>query len=218
MAKEPLTPEERLLQVIDNPQAARPRALARLTRGAPFLGSVSLWVTTKLKSSRDGAQPLVTLRMINRILMVVAGVLAMAWVIDFASLRSQYHERLETVERTQLAAPTQAKSVSLPLLEFSDVLDQAKQRNIFTLVPPTPTAQAPVELTKDLLPYLSDLKLVGIIWSDNPQAMIEQSKEDKTSLVGKGEVIGRFRIKEIQKNKIILGPENGGSDQQWELQ
>ena len=213
MAQDKLTPEEKLLRVIDNPQSAKPGALARLR--APSVSGLMLRVTAMLKGPRAGSHPLVTLRMANRLLIGMAALLTLIWVIDFFSTQSQYEARLEMVERTQLVAPTQTKSVSLPSLDFSTVLDQAKQRNMFTLIPPKANEPVKVEAAEDLTPYVNELKLVGVIWSDNPQAMIEQTKEGKTLLLGKGEKVGQFRIKDILKDKVILGLETG--DQTWEL-
>lgn len=213
MAKDQLTPEERLLRVIDNPQGAKPGAFGRLR--APSASGLLLWVTARLKGPQ-ASHPLVTLRMVNRGLVAVGALLTVAWAIDFFSMQSQYQARLEMVERTQLVAPTQTKTISLPSLDFSDVLVQSTQRNVFTLVPPKVEAPAPPpKEVEDLTPQANDLKLVGVIWSETPQAMIEQAKEGKTSLVSKGEGIGPFRVKEILKDKVVLGLETG--EQTWEL-
>lgn len=216
MSHDRLTPEERLLRVIDNPQAAKGHPLARLTRGTSSLGGMMLSVAAALKGSKPGTQPLLTLRMVNRMLVVLGALVTLIWMIDFFSIRSQYVARLEMVERTQLIAPTQTRGTSLPMLEFGQVLEEAAQRNPFTFLPPKAEAQAPAApVVEDLTPQLDDLKLVGIIWSDNPQAMIEQTKEGKTSLVGKGETIGPFRVKEILKDRVVVGRDSG--DQEWEL-
>ena len=217
MSKDRLTPEEKLLQVIDNPAAAKPQgALGRLRRqaSASSLG-MGRWLD-RLRSDRPGSGPMVTLRMVNRGLAIISGVLAVAWLADFLILRSEFLTRLEMVERTQLIAPTQVKGPSLPNLDFADVLERTKARNVFTFVPPkveTPAPAAPV--VEDLGPYVAQLKLVGIIWSDNPQAMIEQTKEGKTYLLGTGEMIGPLRIKNILREKVLLVSQTG--DHEWEL-
>lgn len=217
MAKDRLTPEEKLLQVIDNPAAAKKRgALERLGRQASAWSLGMSWVLDRLRGGRPGSGPMVTLRMINRGLAIICGVLALAWLADFFALRSQFLTRLDMVERTQLIAPTQTKGPSLPTLDFADVLEHAKARNIFTFVSPKVETSAPAApVAEDLSPYVAELKLVGVIWSDNPQAMIEQTKEGKTYLLGRGEKIGSLRIKKILKEKVLLGPETG--DKEWEL-
>ncbi|MBI4323403.1 MAG: hypothetical protein HY596_03915 [Candidatus Omnitrophica bacterium] len=216
--KDRLTPEEKLLQVIDNPAAAKPRGtLGRLGRRASAWSLGMGWVLDRLRGGRPGSGPVVTLRMVNRGLAIIGGVLALAWLADFFALRSEFLTRLEMVERTQLIAPTQTKGASLPTLDFAGVLERARARNIFTFLPPkteTPAPAAPV--VEDLSPYVAELKLVGIIWSDNPQAMIEQTKEEKTYLLGTGEKIGPLRIKKILREKVLLGPQTG-EEEEWEL-
>ena len=217
MSKDRLTPEEKLLQVIDNPAAAKPQgALGRLRRqaSASSLG-MGRWLD-RLRSDRPGSGPMVTLRVVNRGLAIISGVLALAWLADFLVLRSEFLTRLEMVERTQLIAPTQMKAPSLPTLDFADVLEHTKARNIFTFVPHKVETPAPAaSVVEDLSPYVAELKLVGIIWSDNPQAMIEQTKEEKTYLLGTGEMIGPLRIKNILREKVLLVSQTG--DHEWEL-
>ena len=217
MSKDRLTPEEKLLQVIDNPSGAKKLGvLGRLGRQASIPSLGMGWLLARLRGGRPGSGPVVTLRMVNRGLMIIGGVLALAWLADFSILRNEFLTRLEIVERTQLIAPTQIKALSLPTLDFADVLDHAKARNIFTFVPAkveTPVVVAPV--VEDLSPYVAELKLVGIIWSSNPQAMIEQTKEGKTYLLATGELIGSLRIKEILKEKVVLATQTG--DHEWEL-
>ncbi len=209
-----MTPEEKLLQVIDNPAKAQKQgALERLGRQASGWSLGMTWVLDRLRGGRPGSGPMVTLRMVNRGLAIIGGVLALAWLADFFALRSEFLTRLEMVERTQLIAPTQTRGSSLPGLDLADVLEHAKARNVFTFLPPKVETSAPA--VEDLRPYVAELKLVGIIWSDNPQAMIEQTKEEKTYLLGTGEKIGPLRIKKILREKVLLGLQTGEGE--WEL-
>ena len=51
---------------------------------------------------------------------------------------------------------------------------------------------------------ISHLKLVGISWSNNPDAMVEDTKALKTFFIKRGDMIGKFRVEAIFKDKIIL--------------
>lgn len=51
---------------------------------------------------------------------------------------------------------------------------------------------------------IKDISLLGIITGDNPQAIIEDKKSQKTYYVNKGQIFGEFRLEEIQEGKIIL--------------
>jgi hypothetical protein len=51
---------------------------------------------------------------------------------------------------------------------------------------------------------LKDINLVGVIAGDNPQAIIEDKKTEKTYYVSKGQLIGELIVEEILDGKIIL--------------
>jgi hypothetical protein len=58
-------------------------------------------------------------------------------------------------------------------------------------------ALADVDLTKDI-------NLVGIIAGDNPQAIIEDKRNQKSYYLFKGQFVGEFQVEDIQEGKIIL--------------
>jgi len=105
------------------------------------------------------------------------------------------------------------KEQTLPDIEtnINTLLAEAKKRNIFTLVPPKPQPVPGGQI--QAVASVGNFKLVGIIWSDKPQAMIEDSKLDKTYLLSAGEDLGDYKIKQILPNKIIITK----GDEQWEL-
>lgn len=60
---------------------------------------------------------------------------------------------------------------------------------------------------------LKDFALVGIISGDNPQAIIEDKKNQKTYYLRKGQFMGEFQVEQIEAGKIVLSYE----DQNYEL-
>lgn len=60
---------------------------------------------------------------------------------------------------------------------------------------------------------LKDISLVGIISGENPQAVIEDKKTQKTYYVSKGQFIGEMQVEDIQSGKIIVNY----SGQKYEL-
>jgi hypothetical protein len=87
---------------------------------------------------------------------------------------------------------------------FLYYLEMVQRRNVF----------APIGLGKDreeiqkaketLTKMSNDLKLVGISWGQEPQAMIEDSQSQKVYFLKTGDNIGKFKVKEILENKVIL--------------
>jgi len=51
---------------------------------------------------------------------------------------------------------------------------------------------------------IKDINLLGIISGDNPQAIIEDKKSQKTFYVSRGEFVGQFQVEEIQDGKVTL--------------
>jgi hypothetical protein len=57
----------------------------------------------------------------------------------------------------------------------------------------------------DIIEEMKNLKLVGIIWSLNPEVMIENSKDTRTYTLRKGEFLNdQIQIKEILRNSVVL--------------
>ncbi|MHB8155542.1 MAG: hypothetical protein ACYDFR_05800 [Candidatus Omnitrophota bacterium] len=74
------------------------------------------------------------------------------------------------------------------------------------------------EESADVLEELKDFKLVGIIWSQNPEVMIENAKDLRTYTLKKGESFNeQFKIKEISRNSAILEVNLGSSTREYEL-
>lgn len=57
------------------------------------------------------------------------------------------------------------------------------------------------QVTPDLI---KDINLLGILSGENPQAIIEDKKAQKTYYLNKGQFIGEFQVMDIKEGKIIL--------------
>ena len=51
---------------------------------------------------------------------------------------------------------------------------------------------------------MKDINLIGIITGENPQAVIEDKKTQKTYYISKGQFIGETQVEDIQEGKIII--------------
>jgi type II secretory pathway component PulC len=49
-----------------------------------------------------------------------------------------------------------------------------------------------------------NLKLVGISWSNDPDAMIEDTKTTRTFFVKRGQMISEVKVKDIARDKVVL--------------
>lgn len=80
-------------------------------------------------------------------------------------------------------------------------LDAAASRAIFGSASGQDSEQPARIMNPDLM---KDFNLVGIIAGENPQAVIEDKKNQKTYYVTKGQTVNGMQIEDIREGKIIL--------------
>lgn len=84
-------------------------------------------------------------------------------------------------------------------ISFQDI-----KRNVFLPFGSPQGAYNPQEGV-DLSEELKALKLVGIIWSANPEVMIENEKDLRTYILKKGDTFNEvYKIKNISRNSVTL--------------
>lgn len=86
---------------------------------------------------------------------------------------------------------------------FPYYLEQVKKRDIFRMGQKPPQDGSEVISSKAAEAGQS-LKLVGISWSNLPDAMIEDTKAGKTFFVKKGQIVNDFVVEAIYKEKVVL--------------
>jgi len=100
---------------------------------------------------------------------------------------------------------------------------QDLKRNIFLVFgSKAPAPQVPgeksVEQNTVLTQMLKDFKLVGIIWSQAPEVMIENAKDSRTYTLKKGESLSdQIKVKEISRNSATLEMSSDTGVQEYEL-
>ena len=71
---------------------------------------------------------------------------------------------------------------------------------------------------KELEEELKAIKLVGIIWSQDPEVMIENQKDSRTYILKKGESLNNiFKVKNISRNSATLEISAPGGVRDYEL-
>jgi hypothetical protein len=85
--------------------------------------------------------------------------------------------------------------------DFTRVQFLLKKRNIFSLVPVARTEGGDVIGDRE---EIAEFRLVGILWSDTPQAMVENVQEQKTYLVARNDAIGNFKVNEIKRDSVVI--------------
>jgi hypothetical protein len=210
MPEQNLTPEENLLRIIESPQGQTPhggRGMgARLRRGS----DVKAYLSEMQKGLLDQAQKFFTLRAASLALISAGGLATLFLVVDFwvGLPKSDFIDRLEQEARaTDLGDLSVGQIDPLPVY-----VQEIKGRNMFALTASTSTttqAATPQE-TKDqaiqsvLQDLITNYKVVGIIWSEVPQAIIEDVPGGRTFTVNRGSMVKVARVKDILKDRVIL--------------
>jgi len=212
LERDRITPEEKLLKIIENSGAQK----AKIQLGLKAKPLDIKTITAKLKSFKFNKKEIknlikqINLRLVNKIVTALCGLLTIFWLFDFIRVGSSLKNRFERVIQIPTASAAQEIAVLIPAVNLGEVLIQAKKRNMFTLLPAPTKAEG--SAAQETVQKVTNLKLVGIIWSNNPQAMIENSTDQRTSLLSTGEKLGDITIKKIFRDKVIL--EINGEEQE----
>lgn len=205
MAKEGITPEEKLLKIIERPEDHKNVRVTQKLAGG-FL-NVKGWSLFRNIRSKQLISFKFSLHFFNRISMVLAAGLTIFFVFDFA------RDRIYLKKRFSLAIEIPKDKAEItekvfPEVDLKATIRQAKKNDIFTLTPQVKPVKKKVR-QKDI----STLKLVGILWSSNPQAMIEDTEIKKTYILNSGDQIDRWKVRKIYNDKVVLIDEKD----EWEL-
>ncbi|HPN72952.1 MAG TPA: hypothetical protein PKZ41_03045, partial [Candidatus Omnitrophota bacterium] len=221
--RKPITSEKQLLSLIENPEGPnelKMRARAVRRGSSPLFSAAVLrerffFLTENLKKvlSPAGLKRLAEKNLINRVLFFGALLAASYAIADFSYLLN-YSDRMEDLE----ARRYEKSGFDFSAKPFSDdkgeeyYLKKTAERNIFRMgyKAPEPEPEVPVERETRYSPVpaitemTQDLRLVGISWSERPDALIEDSKAFRTFFVREGQMIGEVKVEQILKDRVVL--------------
>jgi hypothetical protein len=208
-----LTPEKQLLNLIeehkeDSGKRIEAKAIKHfglsLFSFSGWLGRVSFFKDRlKVFSSQDKFDFL-DVRFINSFLILCIFMLGTYFVVSF-SFSMKNLKKMPSLEIKPLGNTASGSAAEMLGLKraVAYYLDKVAVRDIFKLGPKNPLA-AKGGPSEKALEATKNLKLVGISWSDNPDAMIEDSKTMRTFFVKRGDVVGDIKVEAIFKDKVVL--------------
>lgn len=216
MARE-FSPEERLLRLI---RSKTPREAPVSSQKDNIKGEVSRPEQPKQKPLSRAASHLVTkeassparifrIENLNFVLIILLGGLLLFFIPAFFKKQTTTIEVLEEKIKAQEKIAGQKKEALPADVEKKPSFDyfssQVGARNIFSPVAKEETqTQAPVEEGPKLEEVKGQLSLLGVVWGDAPQAIIEDKKEQKTYFLNKGGTFDDIEVRDILENKVIL--------------
>lgn len=215
--EKPLTPEKQLLKLIEDPSAKNSFNTAALKHQGLSLFSPRVWISRGSfikhkfqKWAKAPKGPQLDIKTINRILEVMFLVLGFCLIGTLYTSALRFKKapdfKVKALQKTAQSENLQDSSIfKTPLAHY---LEKISARDIFKMGPKkreTPPLQNTGNAQGSrILEATQHLKLVGISWSNDPDAMIEDTRAIKTFFVKRGQMIGDIRVQAIFKDKVIL--------------
>jgi len=202
-----ITPEEKLLYLIENSGNGQNKSSLKKNIGKKRklinLKSVNFpnifsGLFLKLNLRKIGLQT------VNKILIGVSLVLSVIFLFQWAKEKVLIQKRfnaLETVDSNSKDDRLDLQQIGVP--DAADYIAVSEKNNPFHLLP-VKEQKTTTEIT-----LATEFKLVGILWSDQAQAIIEDSSSEQTYLVSEGDTIDKYTILKITKTEVTLHADDG---------
>ena len=223
---ESLTPEKQLLKLIENPKQASVRAENAKREGkkwfsfSAFKGRLDFWKNFSVKknaSSGKFSKGSFSVERINFILRVLLVAVAIYAIYNTWGMFMGIKKASQLILKTPSGASTEQSEPAASFQTINYYLEKIKGRNIFSSVKAEEKPKK-VEKAAPLAPGekspIQGLSLVGIAWSNNPEAMVEDKETGHTFFVRRGQTIANsFKVVTVFKDRVILNYQ----DKEYEL-
>ncbi len=208
----PSTPEKELLKFIEEKKApASLKVRSSWRRGKSFLSIAGLRARWSFAATRakniSFKNILVDLKTLNTVLFIGVVLLAVAFVFDLVNSFLGMNNDIEEAFAVESNANDFKFDEATALKSSASYLEKARKRDIFKIAEDAPVvaaAQKAAEKPKEIIAKVRDLKLVGISWSNDPDAMIEDAKSKRTFFVKRGGYINDIKVEAIFRDKVIV--------------
>lgn len=211
---EPLTPEKQLLKLIEDPKpevlkAAQAKRLGKerfsLSALKGRLAFFQKFSFGKWANFQQGAGTASGIAGINTILKVLVVFLSLYQGYDVMAMVMKLNQAsnliLEPGKNVTIAVeqPAARKNISY-------YADKVATRDLFRLETVTePPPRKPISKEVEVNTVAKNFSLVGIAWSDDPEAMIEDTASKRTHFVKRGQTIsGQVTVVTIFKDRVVL--------------
>ncbi len=197
--KDGLSPEERLLRLIrGQKKTEKPAQPAQPSPQHNFTREVS---KAKAPESYSLATKYLNLENIKKTLSVIF-ILSCAYLLTALIYPFFIPKISPLVKEAGKAAPPEKITLTANAKPYEFYSRAVKNRQLFGVSGPQNENEGAQVILGD--ESIKDINLVGIVSGDNPQAVIEDKKAQKTYYVAKNQAIGQFQVEDIQEGKIIL--------------
>lgn len=195
-----ITPEEKLLHIIENTKKNK-NTVSPGGTGRSFFNSIdfrSLIGIVKIDPKH------LTLRDLNKVLIFVAVIFTLFAFSYLSGEKRFIQDRLSNMRNIEIKKdPLSIDLNNGNKLDASSYVAGTLSKNPFHMLPvDTEPVDKKVVETKEFT-------LVGILWSDRAQAIIEDPVTNKTYMVYEGDTIDEYKIDEITQTEVKLTSQYG---------
>ncbi len=207
------SPEKQLLELIEKPAAKssiqataiKYQGLSLFSLGA-LKGRLSFFKNRfKGLLKPSGIQQL-DIKAVNLALRFFVFILVLYFVFHLSLSLMNMRKELEFKIELDKAGEIRTSQIASFLKSASYYLEKARGRDIFRMgVKPVLTGGASKGPSSRIIEATQHFKLVGISWSDDPDVMIEDTKNQRTLFLKKGNMVdSAVKLEAVFKDKVIL--------------
>jgi hypothetical protein len=210
----PPTPEKHLLNLIEKPLSAGSLKAATIKYHGLSMFSLSAlkgrlsFLKGRMKLGFDAKDiAALDIKVLNHFLEICVFCLFFYFIINLLFSAAGMKKDLNIKIKIDTPSEIATAQVSSFLKEVSYYLEKARERDIFKMGVRAALEQAAAVKgpSERMLEATANLKLVGIAWSSDPDVMIEDTKNQRTLFLKKGQAIDQeLRLKAVFKDKVIL--------------
>ncbi|MBP7215994.1 MAG: hypothetical protein KBA46_01790 [Candidatus Omnitrophica bacterium] len=208
------SPEKELLKLIEKPMHKDSLQAATIRyHGQSFFSFGALkgrfaFLKNKFKDLKSAHLAIFDLKVINRILLVGIAVLVLYFMVSATFSFMRLKKEVSFTFKAHDVKDVKSPQVNSFLKAASFYLEKARARDIFSMseraasTEHTMFSKGPSQKLQELV---EPLRLVGISWSDDPDVMVEDTKNPRTLFLKKGQLIdGKLKVQAVFKDKVIL--------------
>lgn len=214
--KRDITPEKQLLNLIEDPKGQENSTFQaqKVKHSALSIFSPIAWVSRfsffskKLKGGDQPSFRILDFKLINGILIfcIISLIAYFVYSLYLGVISLEKDVDLGVSDTVKVKIDT---FPNISILKNSPMyyLGKVREKNLFRIGGSDSVdlskVYAPISATR-LIDEIKHLRLVGISWSSNPDAMIEDTNTGRTFFIQRGSVVDKFKIEAIFKDKVIL--------------
>jgi len=209
MSEEFTSPEEKLLRLIRGEKKIKDKPPAEKAVRYAEDGKVPAAAENRGAPSRAPQQRSSwnRIKIVNLTLIMILVVVAAVLTIDILSFRAHRESNLSvSKDKIEPVKPLEEATVAVPEAAVNNdvpVPDSLPERNLFK-IPVAASPATPQVADGSSYERLKNFSLKGIIAGDKPQAIIEDSRSQKSYFLFKGESVNDIKVEDIQSDRVIL--------------